>query len=96
MRAQANMAAQAAEERDGDADEGRDGGERVGAMMPGVGLHGGALELLPVAVDGAEEQLLHDHDHDEDDEGERLRRVMRLGDFEAAANPEPDRGGEDA
>ena len=68
--------------------------KRVGAMMPGVGLHRGAFDVSPEAVDVAKEKLLY-HDHDEQtDERERRRRVMRRENFAHALNRETDRGGE--
>ena len=53
------------------------GGDRVRAVVPGVGAHRAALDLGADREHRAEERLL-DHDHAEQhDQGERRRQVMR-------------------
>jgi len=90
------LPARATDKRDRDANERRDRSERVGPMMPGVGLHRRALDILPEANDGAVEQFFHNHNHDEDDEGERLRRMMGRKNRLRALEGETESGGEHA
>ena len=52
----------AADQGDGDADECGGGRKRVAAMMPGIGLHGRALDVAPDAVDITEQNFFY-HDH---------------------------------
>ena len=72
-----------AEQRDRDADKSRDRSERIGPMMPGIGLDGGALERVTPPPNDAEKDLLHEHDDDEDDEGERARACDAVERFRA-------------
>ena len=61
-------------------------GERIGAMMPGVCLHGGALDVAAHPDDVAIHQFLDDdHDH-EHDEGKGRGSVMRHMNFPHALN----------
>ena len=67
-------------EQDGaaDADEGADGGERVGTVVPGVGDDGRAVVAFPDAAGLAVEQLLHDDGGAGGDEGDETGRLDRL------------------
>ena len=50
-------------------------------MMPRIGLHGGALELLAESPHHAEEDLLHDHYRHQHDQGESARPFVRQEKF---------------
>lgn len=55
---------------DGDADEGGDGGDGIGAVVPGIGLDGGGAEGVSDIEDAAKEGFLDEDDGGEDDECE--------------------------
>ncbi len=84
----------AAEDGDGDPDECGEGGEGVGAMMPRVGMDGGASDLEGEFEDPSEEDLFDEDDADEDGEGEWRGGVVRGDDLADAACCE-DEGGDD-
>jgi len=63
-------------------------------MMPGIGLHRGALDIPPQSNNRAIEQLLHNHDHNENKKGESFRGVMRLEDLVSAPHRQT-KGGRD-
>jgi len=60
-----------------DADGRRRGGDRVRAVVPGVGPHGAALHLGADREHRTEERLLDHHHAEQHDQGERRRQVMR-------------------
>ena len=56
----------AADQRDGNANEGGDGSHGIGAMMPGVGLHRGAFDIATNSNDIAKQSFFHHHHDDKD------------------------------
>ena len=86
----------AANQRDGNPDERGDGSDGIGAMMPGIGLDRGALDVFPDPNDYPEKKLLHRDDNDQDDERERRGTVMRRENFPHALDRETDCGDENA
>ena len=82
------LPARSADESDRDANESRDRSQRVGAMMPGIGLHRGALGILSQTIDGAKKQFFHDHDDDHEHRKREWRgRVMRSENLAARCAP---------
>src|ERR1700730_14962993 len=49
----------ATNERNRNANEGSDGSHGIGAMVPGIGLHGGAFNLTPDSNDIPKQSLFH-------------------------------------
>ena len=61
-------------------------------MMPGIGLHGRALDVAPDAVDITEQNFFYHDDHDQYPERERRRSVVRRENFAHAFNGQTERG----
>ena len=77
---------------DGDADEGGEGGERVGAVVPCVGVDCGASDLEGEFEDAPEEDFFDEDDAGEDEQGEGGWCVVRGDDFADTACGEKDCG----
>ena len=82
------------DEGDGDTDEGGEGGEGICAMVPCVGVDGGASDFEGEFEDAAEEDLFGEDDAGEDEEGERGWGVVWRNDFADASGGEKE-GGDD-
>ena len=83
-----------ADDGDGDADEGGEGGEGIGAVVPRVGVNGGASDFEGEFEDASEENFFDENDAGEDGEGEGCGCVVRGDDFADTARGEED-GGDD-
>ena len=86
----------AADQGGGDADECGGGRKRVAAMMPGIGLHGRALDVAPDTVDVTEQNFLYYNHYDQYPERERRRSVVRRKNFAHAFNCQTECGRENA
>lgn len=69
----------AADQGDGDADGGAEGGDGIAAMMPGIGTHGGTIDGFGFLGNEAVEGFLDDDYEDQYREGEGFRSVAFTG-----------------
>src|ERR1019366_6739410 len=84
----------ATNQREGNSNKRGNRSQRIGAMMPGVGLQGGAFNVAPQPNYIAIQNFLHHHDDDEHDERKRRGTVMRTKKLAHALNGDAERGGQ--
>lgn len=82
------------DECDDDADEGGGGGDRIGAMVPGVSFQGSAGSLVAFLQGVAGERFLDDDDEGEHGKGEPGGRLVAVDDVLRALDGDDSAGGE--
>ena len=88
------LVAFAPQQRDADPDEGGDGSQGIGPMVPGIRLDRGAADRFPRFEQLAKHEFLGDHDDHEHHEGEGFWQVVGMENLPAALDRDRDRSPE--